>query len=83
MAEPFNLVRLPSDLVKHAAVHWDQLMEIPAFRAAVRMPLQWKLEELEAAAETRGRHAHDLRPADLDRRRQRCVRQADMPVGHR
>jgi hypothetical protein len=62
MAETFNMVRLPSDLVKRAEAQWDKLMEIPAFRAAaprrsgaaaVRMLLQWKLEELEAAAEKR------------------------------
>ena len=60
MAETFNMVRLPSDLVKRAEVQWDKLMDIPAFRAAaprrsgaaaVRMLLQWKLEELEAPTE--------------------------------
>jgi hypothetical protein len=64
MAESFNLVRLPSELVQRAQAHWEKLMEIPAFRAAaprrsgaaaVRMLLQWKLEELEAAAEQRGK----------------------------
>jgi hypothetical protein len=57
MAAAFNMVRLPSDLVKRAEAQWDRLMENPAFRAAaprrsgaaaVRMLLQWKLEELEA-----------------------------------
>jgi hypothetical protein len=42
---------------------WDKLMDIPAFRAAaprrsgaaaVRMLLQWKLEELEAEGQERG-----------------------------
>ena len=64
MAESFNLVRLPSDLVQRAAAQWEQLMAIPAFRAAaprrsgaaaVRMLLQWKLEELEATAKPRGK----------------------------
>ena len=62
MPETFNMVRLPSDLVKRAEVQWDTLMENPSFRAAaprrsgaaaVRMLLQWKLEELEATAEQR------------------------------
>lgn len=57
MAEAFNMVRLPSDLVKRAEEQWEKLMENPSFRAAaprrsgaaaVRMLLQWKLEELEA-----------------------------------
>jgi hypothetical protein len=64
MVESFNLVRLPSDLVQRAAAQWEKLMAIPAFRAAaprrsgaaaVRMLLQWKLEELEAAPEKKGK----------------------------
>jgi hypothetical protein len=60
MAEAFNMVRLPSDLVQRAEAQWDKLMENPAFRAAaprrsgaaaVRMLLQWKLEELEVQVE--------------------------------
>ena len=56
MGEPFNIVRLPSDLVKRAEAQWDRLMEHPAFRAAaprysgagaVRMLLELKLAELE------------------------------------
>jgi hypothetical protein len=47
-------------MVKRAEAQWERLMEIPAFRAAaprrsgaaaVRMLLQWKLEELEAGNE--------------------------------
>jgi hypothetical protein len=60
MSEPFNMVRLPSDLVKRAAAQWDRLMKHPAFRAAaprhsgagaVRMLLELKLAELEAKVE--------------------------------
>jgi hypothetical protein len=65
MAQSFNLVRLPSDLVQRAEAQWEKLMDIPAFRAAaprrsgaaaVRMLLQWKLEELEAESRGRGQH---------------------------
>jgi hypothetical protein len=61
MPVSLNMIRLPSDLVRRAEAQWDRLMEIPSFRAAaprrsgaaaVRMLLQWKLEELEAGNET-------------------------------
>jgi hypothetical protein len=64
MAVPFNMIRLPSDLVRRAEAQWDTLMEIPSFRAAaprrsgaaaVRMLLQWKLEELETGKDRPGR----------------------------
>jgi hypothetical protein len=60
MPMSLNMIRLPSDLVRRAEAQWDRLMEIPSFRAAaprrsgaaaVRMLLQWKLEELEAGKE--------------------------------
>jgi hypothetical protein len=60
MPVSLNMIRLPSDMVKRAEAQWERLMEIPAFRAAaprrsgaaaVRMLLQWKLEELEAGNE--------------------------------
>jgi hypothetical protein len=64
MPVSLNMIRLPSDLVRRAEAQWDRLMEIPSFRAAaprrsgaaaVRMLLQWKLEELETGNERAGK----------------------------
>jgi hypothetical protein len=65
MGEPFNMIRLPSDLVRRAAAQWDRLMQHPAFRAAaprhsgagaVRMLLELKLAELETRVKRETRH---------------------------